>query len=59
MLLVVATFRTGARAICWGIIMALHDENVVWHSHPVTVQQRELHHGHRGVVLNLRPLPVR
>ncbi|EHK2846013.1 TPA: adenylyl-sulfate kinase, partial [Escherichia coli] len=22
--------------------MALHDENVVWHSHPVTVQQREL-----------------
>ncbi|HDI6012525.1 adenylyl-sulfate kinase, partial [Escherichia coli] len=21
--------------------MALHDENVVWHSHPVTVQQRE------------------
>ncbi|MGQ7190738.1 hypothetical protein ACUODJ_54235, partial [Escherichia sp. HC-CC] len=26
--------------------MALHDENVVWHSHPVTVQQRELHHGH-------------
>ncbi|MCX0911246.1 adenylyl-sulfate kinase, partial [Escherichia coli] len=25
--------------------MALHDENVVWHSHPVTVQQRELHHG--------------
>ncbi|MGU0042621.1 adenylyl-sulfate kinase [Escherichia coli] len=31
--------------------MALHDENVVWHSHPVTVQQRELHHGHRGVVL--------
>lgn len=31
--------------------MALHDENVVWHSHPVTVQQREQHHGHRGVVL--------
>lgn len=31
--------------------MALHDENVVWHSHPVTVQQREQHHGHRGVVM--------
>ncbi len=31
--------------------MALHDENVVWHSHPVTPQQREQHHGHRGVVL--------
>lgn len=31
--------------------MALHDENVVWHSHPVTLQQREQHHGHRGVVL--------
>ena len=25
--------------------MALHDENVVWHSHPVTPQQREQHHG--------------
>ncbi|XPE53988.1 adenylyl-sulfate kinase [Shigella flexneri] len=31
--------------------MALHDENIVSHSHPVTVQRRELHHGHRGVVL--------
>ncbi len=31
--------------------MALHDENVVWHAHPVTQQQREQHHGHRGVVL--------
>ncbi len=31
--------------------MALHDENVVWHAHPVTPQQREQHHGHRGVVL--------
>lgn len=40
--------------------MALHDENVVWHSHPVTVQQRELHHGHRGVVsVVYRPLRVR
>ncbi|SUX71202.1 sulfate adenylyltransferase subunit 1 [Citrobacter freundii] len=32
-------------------IMALHDENVVWHAHPVTPQQREQRHGHRGVVL--------
>lgn len=31
--------------------MAEHDENVIWHSHPVTQQQREQHHGHRGVVL--------
>lgn len=31
--------------------MALHDENVVWHSHPVTVAAREQLHGHRGVVL--------
>ncbi|EIX9105273.1 TPA: adenylyl-sulfate kinase [Klebsiella pneumoniae] len=31
--------------------MAQHDENVVWHAHPVTQQQREQHHGHRGVVL--------
>ena len=31
--------------------MALHDENVVWHAHPVTPQQREQRHGHRGVVL--------
>ena len=31
--------------------MAQHDENVVWHAHPVTPQQREQHHGHRGVVL--------
>ena len=31
--------------------MALHDENVVWHAHPVTQAQREQHHGHRGVVL--------
>ena len=31
--------------------MAQHDENVVWHAHPVTQQQREQLHGHRGVVL--------
>ncbi|MDI8951454.1 adenylyl-sulfate kinase, partial [Salmonella enterica subsp. enterica serovar Anatum] len=44
-------FRTGTPAICWEINMALHDENVVWHSHPVTVAAREQLHGHRGVVL--------
>ena len=31
--------------------MAAHDENVVWHPHPVTRAQRERLHGHRGVVL--------
>ena len=31
--------------------MADHDENVVWHPHPVTVAAREQLHGHRGVVL--------
>jgi len=31
--------------------MAQHDENVVWHPHPVTVADREQLHGHRGVVL--------
>ncbi|MGS9402489.1 adenylyl-sulfate kinase, partial [Salmonella enterica subsp. enterica serovar Infantis] len=31
--------------------MALHDENVVWHSHPGPVAAREQLHGHRGVVL--------
>lgn len=31
--------------------MARHDENVVWHAHQVTREQREQHHGHRGVVL--------
>ncbi|MDR2218411.1 MAG: adenylyl-sulfate kinase [Yokenella regensburgei] len=31
--------------------MAQHDENVVWHPHPVTREQREQLHGHRGVVL--------
>lgn len=31
--------------------MAEHDENVVWHAHPVTVEQREELHQHRGAVL--------
>ncbi|WP_105640137.1 adenylyl-sulfate kinase [Cronobacter dublinensis] len=31
--------------------MAQHDENVVWHAHPVTAAQREQFHGHRGAVL--------
>ncbi|MCS3603028.1 adenylylsulfate kinase [Buttiauxella sp. BIGb0471] len=31
--------------------MADHDENVVWHAHPVTVEQREKLHQHRGAVL--------
>lgn len=31
--------------------MAAHDENVVWHPHPVTASAREQLHGHRGVVL--------
>ncbi|TNV17310.1 adenylyl-sulfate kinase [Buttiauxella sp. B2] len=31
--------------------MAEHDENVVWHAHPVTVGQREKLHQHRGAVL--------
>ncbi|MBY4953385.1 adenylyl-sulfate kinase [Pantoea sp. DY-17] len=31
--------------------MAQHDENVVWHDHPVTREERELQHGHQGVVL--------
>ncbi|MDU4275553.1 MAG: adenylyl-sulfate kinase [Enterobacter asburiae] len=29
--------------------MAAHDENVVWHPHPVTVAQREQLHGQQGV----------
>ncbi|MTD37098.1 adenylyl-sulfate kinase [Erwinia sp. CPCC 100877] len=28
-----------------------HDENVVWHTHPVTREQRERLRGHRGAVL--------
>ncbi|MDI6636753.1 adenylyl-sulfate kinase [Pantoea dispersa] len=31
--------------------MAQHDENVVWHDHPVTRAEREQQHGHHGVVL--------
>ncbi|MBK0127086.1 adenylyl-sulfate kinase [Pantoea sp. S61] len=31
--------------------MARHDENVVWHDHPVTHEEREQQHGHQGVVL--------
>ena len=31
--------------------MAQHDENVVWHSHPVRRADRESQHGHQGVVL--------
>lgn len=31
--------------------MAEHDKNVVWHAHPVTVEQREKLHQHRGAVL--------
>lgn len=31
--------------------MAQHDENVVWHDHPVTRAERERQHGHQGVVL--------
>ncbi len=31
--------------------MAQHDENVVWHPHPVTREQREQLRGHRGAVL--------
>ncbi|WP_017345514.1 adenylyl-sulfate kinase [Pantoea sp. A4] len=31
--------------------MAQHDENVVWHDHPVTREAREQQHGHQGVVL--------
>lgn len=31
--------------------MAQHDENVVWHDHPVTRAAREQQHGHQGAVL--------
>ena len=31
--------------------MAQHDDNVVWHDHPVTRESREQQHGHQGVVL--------
>lgn len=30
---------------------AEHDENVIWHSHAVTRDEREAQHGHRGVLL--------
>ncbi|ROR13159.1 adenylylsulfate kinase [Erwinia sp. JUb26] len=46
------TSRTGTRAICWAVTdMALHDENVVWHNHPVSREEREGQHGHQGAVL--------
>lgn len=31
--------------------MALHDENVVWHDHPVSREEREGLHGHQGAIL--------
>lgn len=31
--------------------MAQHDDNVVWHDHPVTRDAREQQHGHQGAVL--------
>ncbi|NJC99239.1 adenylyl-sulfate kinase [Candidatus Erwinia dacicola] len=31
--------------------MAQHDENVVWHAHAVSREERESQHGHKGVVL--------
>ncbi|MEA1064188.1 adenylyl-sulfate kinase [Apirhabdus apintestini] len=31
--------------------MAQHDDNVVWHAHPVTRQARERLHGHAGAVV--------
>ncbi|CCG86196.1 adenosine 5'-phosphosulfate kinase [Erwinia piriflorinigrans CFBP 5888] len=44
--------RTGMHAICWAENnMAQHDENVVWHAHPVTREAREQRHGHQGAVL--------
>ncbi len=39
--------------------MALHDENVVWHSHPVTVQQRDYTTSDGGMGVVYRPLWVR
>ncbi len=44
--------RTGMHATCWAVSkMAQHDENVVWHTHPVSREQREQQQGHQGVVL--------
>lgn len=31
--------------------MALQDDNIVWHPHPVTREDREQQHGHKGTVL--------
>lgn len=31
--------------------MAIHDDNIVWHDHPVSQAEREKLHGHRGVVI--------
>ncbi|MBJ3813787.1 adenylyl-sulfate kinase [Shimwellia pseudoproteus] len=31
--------------------MAAHDDNIVWHQHVVTGEQREQLHGHRGAVV--------
>lgn len=31
--------------------MAAHDENVIWHAHPVARAEREARHGHKGAVL--------
>lgn len=31
--------------------MALQDENIVWHPHAITRADREIQHGHQGVVL--------
>ena len=47
----VVTSHTGMLATCWVQVMAQHDENVVWHDHPVTREEREQQHGHQGVVL--------
>lgn len=30
---------------------AAHDENVIWHAHALTREEREKQHGHQGVVL--------
>ncbi|QTF07291.1 adenylyl-sulfate kinase [Brenneria izadpanahii] len=54
-----ATSRIGARAICWegNSVSQRHssflsaDENVVWHSHVVSRQERERLHGHQGAVI--------
>ncbi|MFE8046716.1 adenylyl-sulfate kinase [Brenneria goodwinii] len=53
-----ATSRIGARATCWEVnnVSQRHssspaDENVVWHSHVVSRQERERLHGHQGSVI--------